>query len=68
MWFFDSADFFAGPRTPPDDAKGCWVDPFGVPPYIRGQKKLMEKYWGEVPPSLGFVHVAVGKARDLAKL
>ncbi|KZO91967.1 Metallo-dependent phosphatase [Calocera viscosa TUFC12733] len=72
MWFFDSRSFTsgtgAGPGPVPDSANYYWIDENTVPAYINGQSWLMKTIWGELPPSLVFVHIPFQKSDDLWQL
>ncbi|KZT50667.1 Metallo-dependent phosphatase [Calocera cornea HHB12733] len=72
MWFFDSRSFTSGsgdgPGEVPDGANFYWVDENTVPQYIEDQTWLMKAIWGELPPSLVFVHIPFEKSDDLWSL
>ncbi|GFZ45087.1 hypothetical protein JCM24511_02813 [Saitozyma sp. JCM 24511] len=72
MWFFDSRSFVSGtgngPGPVPDAANYYWVDENSVPAYIKAQSLLMKLIWGEIPPSLVFVHIPFQKSDILSTL
>lgn len=72
MWFFDSRSFVSGtgdgPGPVPDAANYYWVDEKTVPAYIEEQSLLMKLIWGQIPPSLVFVHIPFEHSDDLAPL
>ncbi|KIY73264.1 Metallo-dependent phosphatase [Cylindrobasidium torrendii FP15055 ss-10] len=72
MWFFDSRSFVSGsgngPGPVPDGAGESWVDEDTVPAYIDEQVSLIGDLWGDVPPSVTFVHIPIQKAIAMASL
>lgn len=72
MWFFDSRSFVSGsgngPGPIPAAANYYWVDENTVPAYIAEQSLLMKVIWGQLPPSLVFVHIPFAHSDDLAPL